>query len=399
MTTAVEWHSKAMALFEKGDVQEARTLLVMAINADPQNAQYLLDYAQIYVELGQYEKAQSFFQAALQIEPHSALGNYRWANLFKQFGHINQAIERYSAALAARAGYAEAFNNRGGAYHIIGLLEQAKSDYLKAIEIDPSMETAYFNLGRLLDSGGDFDGAAEIYRRALASGLNDGLFSHLLASVTSQASGKAPLGYVRAIFDDYARAFDVHLTQALGYTLPKMIGTQVKVAVARRHGETLAIDLGCGTGLCGVEIAASVGHLSGVDASASMLDHADRRGIYHDLVEGDIEQYLINVPASSVDFLIAADVFIYIGELSTIFSEAARVLCAEGVFLFSIELLSGARGFKLQRTGRYQHEAEHIQELAGTAGLWIAAAEPLDLRLEQGLPVPGMLFRLAKNEM
>lgn len=396
MTTAAEWHSLGISLLEKGETQEARNLLALALDAEPQNGQYILDYAQVYMELGQYAKAEVFFKAALELAPDSPVGNYRFANLLKQFGHLNDAVARYSIAIAAKSDYVEAFNNRGAAYHSMGKTVEACADYRRAIDLNPQLAQAYLNLGRLLDSGGDYAGAGELYRRALASGLDAGLFTHLLQAVARETSSKAPLGYVRAIFDDYAGAFDQHLTLTLGYTLPALIGAQVQAIAPRLTTPLAAVDLGCGTGLCGVEIAPFVGHLAGVDASPRMLDRADQRGIYHDLVEADIERYLPELSAESADFLTAADVFIYIGALEIVFAEAARVLRPGGAFIFSIEWLAEQADYRLQRTGRYQHSLPYISRLCAGAGLLLEKNEMVNLRLEQGHPVPGKLFTARK---
>jgi predicted TPR repeat methyltransferase len=392
MTTAAEWHSLGILLLEKGETHEARNHFALALDAEPQNSQYILDYAQVYMELGQYAKAEVFFKAALDLAPDSPVGNYRFANLLKQFGHLNDAVAKYSIAIAAKPDYVEAFNNRGAAYHSMGKTVEACADYRRAIDLNPQLAQAYLNLGRLLDSGGDYAGAGDLYRRALASGLDAGLFTHLLQAVARETSSKAPLGYVRAIFDDYAGAFDQHLTLTLGYTLPALIGAQVQAIAPHLTTPLAAVDLGCGTGLCGVEIAPFVGHLAGVDASPRMLDRADQRGIYHDLVEADIERYLPELSAESADFLTAADVFIYIGALEIVFAEAARVLRPGGAFIFSIEWLAEQADYRLQRTGRYQHSLPYISRLCAGSGLLLEKNEMVNLRLEQGHPVPGKLF-------
>lgn len=398
MTTAAQWHSRGIALLEKGETQDARNLLALALNAEPQNVQYMLDYAQAYMELGQFVKAESFFRAALELDPVSSIGNYRFANLLKRFGYLDDAVEKYSIAIAANSDYFEAFNNRGAAYHTMGKIAEAGDDYRQAIDLNPRLAQAYLNLGRLLDSGGNFEEAAEVYRRALASGLDDGLFTHLLQSVSSEESSKAPLGYVRAIFDDYASAFDQHLTLTLGYALPALIGARVQAIASNLTGPLAAVDLGCGTGLCGVELAPFVAHLAGVDASPRMLDHADRRGVYHDLVESDIERFLPELSAAAVDFLIAADVFIYVGALEMVFAESERILRPGGAFIFSIEMQTDGQDFRLQKTGRYQHSPAYISRLCVGTGLLLERVESVELRLERGAPLLGKLFTVRKAQ-
>ena len=395
--TAAGCYSKAMALLDQGDTLEARNLLALALNEEPQNVRYLLDYAQVYVELGHYVKAETFFGTAMELEPNSALGNYRWGNLRKQFGHVIKAIEKYSIAIVANPQYVEAFNNRGGAYQIMGKLPEARADYLRAIELNPRLEEAYLNLGRMLDTHEEFEEAAQIYQCALANGLNPGLFTHLLQSASGGESDKAPIGYVRSIYDGYASAFDMHLTQSLGYALPSLIGAQVRVIAAQREEAMIAVDLGCGTGLCGAAIAASVSHLAGVDVSPGMLDHADRRGIYHDLVEGDIERYLPKLDSGSIDLLVAAEVFICFGALDKIFFEAGRILRPDGAFIFSIETLDGAEDYRLQHSGRFRHSIRYVERLAAQSGLKPYRYESVDLQLGLGFQVGGRLLTFRKR--
>ena len=396
---AAEWHSKAMVLLARGDTLEARNLLALALTEEPQNVKYLLDYAQVYVELGQYAKAETFFGKALEFEPDSPLGNYRWGNLRKQFGHVIKAIEKYSLAIAADPRYVEAFNNRGSAYQIMGKLQEARADYLKAIELNPKLEEAYLNLGRLLDTQEELEAAAQIYQLALTNGVNPDLFTHLFQAASSGTSEKAPLGYVRAIYDSHASAFDMHFTQTLKYALPSLIGANVRAIVAQREEALIAVDLGCGTGLCGAEIATFVGHLAGVDLSPAMLDHADRRGIYHDLVESDIERFLPELNAGCIDLFVAAEVFICFGTLNRVFFDVERVLRPDGAFIFSIECLDDEGDYRLQRSGRFRHSVHYIERLAAQVGLTPYRSEAVDLQIGLGFVERGRLFTYRKRPL
>ena len=190
----------------------------------------------------------------------------------------------------------------------------------------------------------------------------------------------------------------MHLTQQMSYVLPAQIGAQVRgIAAQRKEDKLIAVDLGCGTGLCGAEIVASVSHLAGVDASPAMLDQADRRGIYHDLVEGDIEHYLAGLADASVDILAAGDALPFFGLLDNIFRAAARVLRPEGAFVFSIETLEGTADYQLHHSGRFRHSVQYIEKLAAGSGLLSNRAEVVELRVELGRPVPGRLFVLRKR--
>jgi tetratricopeptide (TPR) repeat protein len=60
------------------------------------------------------------------------------------------------------------FNEFGIELRKKGLLEEAMSNYLKAISIDPNDEVLYYNLGRVYYEKGNYDQAVEQLRSALA---------------------------------------------------------------------------------------------------------------------------------------------------------------------------------------------------------------------------------------
>ena len=61
--------------------------------------------------------------------------------------------------------------------------------------------------------------------------------------------------------------------------------------VGRAPGGT-AYDLGCGTGLMGLELRSTVRRLEGVDVSEAMLAEARRKDIYDRLVKDDLIDFL-----------------------------------------------------------------------------------------------------------
>ena len=54
------------------------------------------------------------------------------------------------------------------------------------------------------------------------------------------------------------------------------------------------VDLGCGTGLFGMEIKQFCNHLEGIDLSEKMLYQAMKKDIYNKLIKEDILNYLSN---------------------------------------------------------------------------------------------------------
>jgi predicted TPR repeat methyltransferase len=152
------------------------------------------------------------------------------------------------------------------------------------------------------------------------------------------------------------------------------------------------LDLGCGTGLIGPEIAPYSKQLVGVDLSAKMLDKARTRNLYQRLERSDLLGMMQGEPVSSYDLVIATDVFIYVGKLDEVISEIKRLLSAGSIFAFSIETCeaeAAGPGYQLEHTGRYAHTVEYLSRLAATNGFRILEMVATQIRTEHGKPVNG----------
>ncbi len=99
----------------------------------------------------------------------------------------------------------------------------------------------------------------------------------------------------------------------------------------------------------------------------------------------------------TADLIVAADVFVYVGELGPLFAQAARVLDAAGRFAFSVEGGGPGAGYRLDPTGRYAHADGYVTSLAAANGFRVAHASAETIRAERGIPVPGRLYVLERH--
>ncbi len=343
---------------------------------------------------GRHAAAAAAFARVLVFSPgHAAAHNHLGLALRDQ-GHLDAAVASYQRAVSIAPAYAEAHNNLGAALQLQGDLSGAVASYRKAVELAPAFSQPYLNLGRLLEALGDLAGAAETYRRARNNGVDPETFGHLLNAAAGVNTPRAPGAYSRTVFDNFAEHFDQRLVTELGYRIPQAIARCVGEHCGNRQLRIL--DLGCGTGLCGVHLRHRSTRLTGVDLSPAMLAKASARGIYDELLERDIADYLHAAPAASFDAIVAADVFIYIGELDEIFKEVARVAAPGAVFAFTIERSPQEQNFVLLPSGRYAQSLAYIRHLAAHCRLIEAAAVLQDLRGDPGRAIPGYLYALIK---
>jgi len=187
--------------------------------------------------------------------------------------------------------------------------------------------------------------------------------------------------------------FEEHLTQVLHYRAPDVLADEL-VRRGRRFAN--ALDLGCGTGLCGLRVKPLAARLEGVDLSANMVEQATARGVYDRVVQDDIVHFLESA-SRPYDLVIAADVFIYVGELAKVFAGASRAMADGGLFCFSVEAAPDARDFELRSSLRYAHSRAYIERLAASNGFAVDATAGHALREDQRLAIPGLFFWLAKR--
>jgi predicted TPR repeat methyltransferase len=93
------------------------------------------------------------------------------------------------------------------------------------------------------------------------------------------------------LYREWADTYDRTMLDGLGYRSPQRLVDQFARLVLWRDQPVL--DIGCGTGLVGVELAGhGFGTIDGLDLSVPMMDEAMARGIYRTAIAADLNQPL-----------------------------------------------------------------------------------------------------------
>jgi predicted TPR repeat methyltransferase len=270
--------------------------------------------------------------------------------------------------------------------------------YAQAVEVAPGFASAWFALGEVRARLGDTAAAVEAFRRALAAEPEDRHGATVqLARLTGQAA-PMPAGYVRALFDQYAKHYELSLLEGLDYRGPQLLFDAVVAAcgsLGRVPWFGRAIDLGCGTGLGGAAFAARVDSLVGVDLSPAMIEQARRTGRYDELHVADVPEFLARESARSASLVFAADVLPYCSDLAPLVRAVARVLDEGGLFAFTTETHEGS-GVLVRETMRYAHGEDHVRHALEAAGLACVSLNAVSSRREKSIPVPGLVVVAAK---
>ena len=114
-------------------------------------------------------------------------------------------------------------------------------------------------------------------------------------------------GNSKKIYEDWASTYEENLQEDYGYIAPRIAADEFAANCSNR--DLRILDLGCGTGLVGKELIARGFHvIDGLDYSPRMLAEAEKKGIYCNLLVGDMTQPL-NLNGPCYDAAIAVGCF------------------------------------------------------------------------------------------
>jgi len=394
---AAAMHFLGALLHQQGDHDAGLKLLWRSLELAPQRADWHNDLGNVLAAAGRDGDAVGAFMRALELEPNDAVV---WNNLgavLRNGGHVVEAVQAFQNAVALEPAFADALHNLGDVLVQLGRIEEAARSHCAAYVLRPGADKprqmlgiAYYTLGRIAE-------AAQVYRLWLHEEPHNPVARHLLAACTGEdVPDRASDAYVESQFDGSAATFDRKLVDALSYRIPALAGQVLKdLAVPARSRAVL--DAGCGTGLCGPHLAPYARHLVGVDLSGKSLAVATRKSVYDQLVKAELTEFL-SCRTQRFDLIVSADTLIYFGRLDRLFAAVAGALTDAGIFVASTEEAAPSpAGYTLNPSGRYGHSREYLTASLRAAGFEIRAIDPVDVRIELGVPVKGLLFVAARR--
>ncbi len=113
---------------------------------------------EIYEKVGNFKLAESSYQTAIEKDAGYYNAYVRLGTLYASKGD-ELALTYYNAALDLNSNSIEALRNKGLFYHFSGQFSDARKSFEKIVEIDPTFEEAYFNIGNTYI--GQYDDAME----------------------------------------------------------------------------------------------------------------------------------------------------------------------------------------------------------------------------------------------
>ena len=372
-----------------------------ALIANPSSASAFRNLGSAYQAVGNSQMAFASFQQAIQLDPSDALVYLKLAFFYEDFASKDW-VDAAEHAMRCYAYYLEHVDGEDTAVLTrLGNLqvrehrsEEAIESYSKALRVDETMASIWFNKAQAQVKAGEMVGARESLHRTLALDPTIVTATHMLKALSPPEAHKVEKGddsYVRELFDSYSTTYDPHVKKLM-YAVPRLIRQEMakiyrgrftidnseEIVPANLPSQTPGcttiiptitinstldvLDLGCGTGLAGAWLKDYARTLAGVDLSEQMVTIARKKMLYDELSVMSISTYLHQCERK-FDLVVAADVLSYVGDLRTTFQQVGSAVRSGGHFAFSAEGVEGnkdapaggekiAKGFTLLMNGR-----------------------------------------------
>lgn len=374
---------------EMDRLDEAETALQYLLSQTPEHVDAWVNRGAIALKQKREQAAIDYFRQALILDNDHREARNNLAATFIHFDRYEQALQYYTGLLRDEPNNIEYLYNSGVAQMGLGHLSSATQLFQHVLGLESRHFGALSNLAAIQMRLGDRLEARELLQRALDVQPHDPATRFMLQALSgdTQTQG-ACREYVQELFNHYAVNYDAHMQGVLEYGVPQRLWHLLHQSNIRSYPK--ALDLGCGTGLCGMILRPLTQHLTGVDLAAKMLSVAREKAIYDTLIEAELLAFLQN-NSDVYDLIIAADVLPYLDDLAELFRTIRARMALNTVFWFTTEI-SMDQPWALQQSMRFCHHADYIQMLCHEYQYLLVHQETVVARKQDGQDLKVNLF-------
>jgi protein O-GlcNAc transferase len=158
----------ALALQEKGDLEQAERLYRNALALAPERPSVINNLAAVLFQSKKYAEAKVLCKRRLETDPADAVALLNLGNCQVKLNLAKEALISYEKALRIRPDYADALTNRGNALLELKRPEESLASHDRALVIRPDVAEAFYNRGKALMELKRPEEALASYDRALA---------------------------------------------------------------------------------------------------------------------------------------------------------------------------------------------------------------------------------------
>ncbi len=146
-TDAHGLHTTATIYNQKGNMYKASEYYQKALDADPNQAETLNDYALLLASQQKYKKAVKLLNRGVMLPNSNFMMGYNLGYIYLQMDKPAKAKVLFQNVIAKNPKYLYAYNNLGLSYMWLGQLDSALIIYQNLIKQDSQFSDSYYNVG------------------------------------------------------------------------------------------------------------------------------------------------------------------------------------------------------------------------------------------------------------
>lgn len=386
-----------MALRSIGALDTAIRKSMLALEESDNSPEIAVIVSELLLESGEASKAQSI------LKPFATITNPPYEILFAYAISLDKNGDEADALVAYE--------------QVLDLYPSHIDSILRATRLLPSYRSAESTVEFVVDRAQHFVepekitvqcaaclshfGHQEVATQVLNTISNDSLPEEYQIIVTGILQDDPTDDYspesIQRMFDSHAHTYDDNFNY-LKYRGPELLSELIGKIDFSGSLRVNALDVGCGTGLCGPTIKEVADQLTGIDLSQKMLDVAATKSCYDRLSAMDLMS-LDRSYHSAFDLIVCFDTLCYFSDLKDAFSTLRHCLNKNGVLIFTVEqALDDSTDFQLKASGRYGHHKGYLLSTLKSVGFSEPVALLSDtLRLQYDQPVDGYAILVYRN--
>lgn len=383
-------HFLGILLHQTARNEQALAMVQRSLELDPGIGPWYNNLGNILLANGQYDEAAAAYAKCSELDASNLEVLNNLGVLCGRLGQPEKALAYLERAIASNPKFIGAHSNLATVLTHLGRIEEAFSHLADALALGPQDPEVRRFLVLLYGHANRLEDAREACDKWLQDMPNDPRVQHMRAALgDTLVPERASDAYIEEEFDGFAGSFDAKLS-SLEYKAPLLVGQSVARLLPDEAATYRVLDMGCGTGLCAPYLKPYAKSLTGVDLSSKMLELAQGRNLYDELIKAELVYFLMHCD-KQFDIVVSADTLCYFGRLEDVFLGVNRVMQAGGHWVFTVEAHELCDNFKLHLHGRYSHSRQYLEMSLRAAGFQNLEFESVVLRFEHSKPVSGWL--------
>lgn len=238
-------NSSGMGYYEKGNYAAASREFQMALMNEPNNPDYLANFAKSRQKMGDVSGAEQHFRQALTVAPDHQPSYHGLAELMLAQGRSHEAQAMLTTWASTQPYTPDAHVELAWLQHEMGNTQGAAQSLQQALQINPNHSAALAHMGQFYEEMGHPEQAVAMYQNSLRSDWNQPDVHSRLAAASQRAGASSPMSataMARGMHPySVARQPSLMGPPSAGSQMAQMqIGQQQMAAGMMPHGNTMS---------------------------------------------------------------------------------------------------------------------------------------------------------------